>query len=278
MTAYLLHLRSNIAIRNIQDAFDEFEQVFMPDKHYVVSCEGYTANYVVVPHCPLDQFHKYITEHASEAFNLEHVSLVEIGRMRQVLEQGYGENSDEAEKCGEWRWVKNEESFQYEEIRVRTGLDAWLSKHARSGVDHRPQASGLLLYFHSKQQTDSRWLTKLKSALGPSARVHMPDERSVLLTWSGMNPHELFRNGRMRPYLDAPFVHTAFAFTLGPYQKHTYGQFQSVMPPLFRSKDQTGMVSYREPQLAIVTKRKDGRDPRAVQAAVERLKAAKRRP
>lgn len=247
--AFLLHLRSSVSIRHVEDDFDEFEQVIIPDEHYALSREGRTANYLVVPERPVDDFHAFLSRHASK-FCIEQISLIEVGRSWRVIEQGsaaeaFGDEElpdvldDESlaavDACGEWHYARNDETRVPGQIRVRTGLDRWLHKHGRGSRQPTNPASAILLCFHNPLEENSRFLTHFRGALGKSSRPHLRDEKSVLLTWEGAGPRELFQQNRFQRYLSDPTIHTALGFSIGLEQKHTNGELQSVLPPSYRA-------------------------------------------
>ena len=278
MSAYLLHVRSGVAFRHIEGALDDFEQRFIPDCHYVVSREGHTANYIVSPDRPLKAFFQFLRDSASNLC-LDRLSLIEIGSAHHVLEQGCASPYAE-DACGEWRRVRNEESFELEEVRVRTGLDGWLRRHARRGKDVEGRPIGILLYFHHPLEADARWITNFRGALGKSARPHLRDEYSVLLTaeWQGMPPERMFKSKRFRPYFESGLVHTAFCFTIGLNQMHPAGEIQSVLPPFAKElKIASPEDNVARPRLEIVGNQRSSEEMERIKAAVARLKSQPRR-
>jgi hypothetical protein len=270
MSPLLLHIRTAVSLRHIEREFDDFEQGIICDAHYLLSREGKTANYVVIPDRPLDALHEYLVKHAT-GFTLEHLSLVEIGRPWRVIEQGMGETDD---CCGEWSFRRNEESLAFEEVRMRTGLARWLERHARNAREIREAPTGLFLYTHSRQEPDSRWLSNFRGVLGNSSRPHMRDEQSVVLSWDGVNADRLFRENRFARYLEAPHVHTAFAFAIGQRERHTAGALQSMQPPFSRSRRERKMQA-PAPTLKVVAR--SPAPSSELRSAMLKLKAAKLR-
>jgi hypothetical protein len=277
MTACLLHLRSAISLRHIEDDLDDFEQRLLPDEHYVLSREGYTANYVIVPDQPFERFYDYLKA-ASSGLRLEQLSLVEIGRSWCVSEQGCSEPCAE-DACGEWRRVRNDATLAMEEVRVRTGLNHWLRRHSKGGTDLPGSPIGLFLFFHQRMEPSSRWLSNLKEALGKSARPHFRDEQSVLITTAtkGGGPEPIFASERYSRYLQASLVHTAFGFSLGARQRHIAGDLQSVLPPQGRPapNERTGEAQVRSKPIVIRGGRQNPENER-LREAIAKLKASRR--
>src|SRR5690606_28527409 len=117
------------------------------------------------------------------------------------------------------------------------------------------------------------------------------DEKSVLLTWDGATPRQLFQQDRYQRYLRDPTIHTALGFSIGLAQMHTSGEFQSVLPPGYRAEvvksETTRSRSTREsaskPTLRpaakpsfVVAGRHDAIDRSKLQDALEKLKSGHR--
>jgi len=294
VSAFLLHLRSTVSIRHIEDDVDAFEQEVIPDTHYALSREGRTANYVVVPDRGLEEFHAYLTKHA-QRYSIERISLIEIGRSWRVVEQGCAsvavDNDDDEVRevledesfaaedcCGEWQYALDEETRVPGQIRVRTGLDRWLWKHGRGSKEPNRRACGLLLYFHHPLEENSRWLTNLRGRLGKSSRPHLRDDKSVLLTWEGVTPRQLFEQARFRSYLEDSSVHTAFAFTLGARERHTNGALESVCAPTQPVPAQGAARASPSPAPPrLVASRPCPVDAQRLKSALEKLRGERRR-
>jgi hypothetical protein len=293
LSAFLLHLRSSVSIRHVENDIDAFEQAIIPDTHYALSREGRTANYVVVPDRGIDEFHGYLTAHARR-YSIERISLIEIGRSWRVAEQGcvvaetydaedqvqdvFRDESLAAEDyCGEWRYALNDETRCPGQIRVRTGLDRWLWNHGRGSKEPNQRTCCLLLYFHHPLEENSRWLAALRSRLGKTSRPHLRDDKSVLLTWNGAAPRQLFEHERFRPYIFDPSVHTAFAFTMGVREKHTNGALESVRAPLQPDRGQGDRqdIGARAPPRLVVS-RTSQVDAQLLKSALEKLRAERR--
>lgn len=277
MPAYLLHVRSAITLCHIEDDLDEFEQRFLPDDHYVLSRQGRSANYVIVGDEPLPELHAALARYA-RSLRLHQLSLVELGPSFAVSEQGCSGSPTE-DACGEWRLGRNEESLEWEELRVRTGLDSWLRRHGFGRRAPSEKPIGFLLYFHHPTESTSRWVSNLRAALGDSARAHWHDDRSILIT--SVAPHgdvsDLLRSNRYARYFDPSVVHTVFCFTLAGNEHHTDGQIQSVWPPFHKARaNRKATAPKQAPTFEIV--RGKPPNPRAAElaAAIEKLKRSRR--
>lgn len=227
MAIFLLHLRSRINLDHIEANLDDLEQRILPDAHYVLSREGSVANYLVVLDQDPADFYSYIIGH-SDGLLADQLSLVELGGLSAGFEHGC-DGRPATDFCGEWHLRRNEESFQMEEIRVRTGVHKWLLRHRR-GHQSNGQATALFLYLNQDLPETSGWLDRLRNALGTSCRPHMRDRRTILLTWSAPSPpYAIIRSPQVKRYLDDR-IHTALCFALGGRKRHTAGALQSVFP------------------------------------------------
>jgi len=276
MTACLLHIRSAISLRHIEDDLDDFEQRFLPDQHYVLSRDGYTANYVIVPDRPFERFYDFLKSGSSK-LRVDQLSLIELGRSWCVSEQGCSDPFAQ-DACGEWRHVRNEATLSIDEVRVRTGLSHWLRRNSKGGTDLSGAPIGLFLYFHQRIEPNSRWLSNLKDALGKSARAHFRDEKSVLITTATKGgPEPIFASHRYSRYLQSDLVHTAFGFGLGARQRHTAGNLQSVLPPQGRplSDREPRAPEVRPPPVIIKGGRQNPEEER-LRAAIAKLKASRK--
>lgn len=242
MAIFLLHLRSRIKLDHVEADLDELEQRILPDAHYVLSREGPVANYLVVlDQCPAD-FYAFVLSH-TDGLLVDQLSLVEVDGVAAGFEHGC-DGRPATDFCGEWYSRRNDESFQLEEIRIRTGVQKWLLRH-RQGPQSTGQATGLFLYLNQDLPETSGWLDRLRDALGSSCRPHMRDRRTILLTWSAPSPPAtIIRSPKVKRYLDDR-VHTALCFVLGGRERHTAGALQSVFPtepPLRHQDSREGQV------------------------------------
>lgn len=236
MSIFLLHLRSRINLDHVETDLDDLEQRIFPDAHYVLSREGAVANYLVVLDQDPADFYAFILSH-TEGLLVDQMSLVEVGGLAAGFEHGC-DGRPATDFCGEWHSRRNDESFQQEEIRVRTGVEKWLHRH-RQGQQSCGQATGLFLYLNQDLPETSGWLDRLRNALGSSCRPHMRDRRTILLTWSAASPPvTIIKSAKVKRYLDER-IHTALCFVLGGRERHTAGALQSVFPtePAIRHPD-----------------------------------------
>lgn len=229
MAVFLLHIRSRIHIDIVEGGFDALEQEFLPEEHYVLSREGYVVNYLVRPDRSPSEFYEWVRSKCADVL-LDQISLVGLGRDIQAIEQDY-QGHPAPDFCGEWRRVRNEESFQYEELRVRTGVNRWFKRHAEEAPDAQVDSKALFLYLNRDMDTSERWLDRFRDLLGPTTRPHFRDERSVLLTFRDDRiPRKVLLDSKVQRYLDER-VHMAACVSLTGNEFHIAGSLQNVMPP-----------------------------------------------
>lgn len=273
MAIFLLHLRSRINLDHIEANLDDLEQRILPDAHYVLSREGAVANYLVVLDQDPADFYSFIITH-SDGLLADQLSLVELGGLNAGFERGC-DGRPATDFCGEWHLRRNEESFQMEEIRVRTGVQKWLLRHRR-GLQSTGQATGLFLYLNQDLPDTSGWLDRLRNALGPSCRPHMRSRRTILLTWSAPSaPDAIIKSPKVKRYLDER-IHTALCFALGDRERHTAGALQSVFPTEPAIKPREGGGRQVRMPLAIVASQKYAPYNARLEPALEELRRARR--
>jgi hypothetical protein len=255
LPAFLLHVASKVSVRHIEDAFDKFEREALTAPHYLLGRGGHCANYIITCEEPLERLHSLLSQEAAQRFALDWISLVEITSPWEVIEPpiamppGWGQEDDEEwpavleddslaspDHCGQLQRARTDENYFHPElIRVRTGLKSWLdlrAPHSRKKSERGDNrlAVAMLMHFHHPLGQDARWLNHLRAKLGRTSRPFMQDERSVVLTWYGVGPRELFEQPRFQGLLHDSRVHSVLCFKVGPQQKHTEGAIQAVVP------------------------------------------------
>ncbi len=275
MPAYLLHLRSTLKLSLIESDLDEYEQLYLPEPHYVLSREGKTANFLVLSDQKASELHHQLTRYASD-MRLEQLSLVEVGRRSWIVRELGTEDLAATDFGGEWVWRRDPESMQREEIRVRTGIHPWLRRHQKKPQDLRSGTIGVFLYLRQDLFEGSRWIDNFRDALGESARVHFRDVRSLMFTFEAPEKGDrLVFAKQARKYLHHDMIHTALVFSLGPDEKHTYDFLQSVRPsPLPQTASLPPTRDPFRPSLVVCDERESGNA--ALDAAVAKLRAASR--